>query len=120
MNAHKRITSKVSYPTPQRGLNRGPKMARRHVNKKTAWWGQENAADNKMAKQNGDKQNYCVAGAQSAKNAARTSVLGKNKSQNGNKIELLSQRGKSYQQSWLSGRAQNSQAVDQSSRLKRH
>ena len=23
---------------------------RRHVNKETAWWGQENAADNKMAK----------------------------------------------------------------------
>ena len=33
---------------------------RRHVNKETAWWGQENAADNKMAKQNGDKRNYCA------------------------------------------------------------
>ena len=31
---------------------RGPKMGpRRQVNNKTAWWEQENAADNKMAKQ---------------------------------------------------------------------
>ena len=53
--------SQSELPHAPKGLNRGPKMGpRRHVNKKTAWWGQENAADNKMAKQNGDKRNYCV------------------------------------------------------------
>ena len=46
--------SQNELPHAPKGLNRGPKMGpQRHVNKKTACWGQENAADNKMAKQNG-------------------------------------------------------------------
>ena len=53
--------SQSELPLPKGVEYRGPKMGpRRHVNKKTAWWGQENAADNKMAKQNGDKGNYCA------------------------------------------------------------
>ena len=42
--------SQSELPLPKGVEYRGPKMGpRRHVNKKTAWWGQENAADNKMA-----------------------------------------------------------------------
>ena len=58
--------------------------------KKTAQWGLETAADNKMV----TMQNYC-AGHKVLKNAARMNVSKGNKSQNGNKTELVSQRGKS-------------------------
>ena len=52
--------SQSELPLPKGVEYRGPKMGpQRQVNNKTAWWGQENAADNKMAKQNGDKRNYC-------------------------------------------------------------
>ena len=53
--------SQSELPLPKGVEYRGPKMGpRRQVNNKTAWWGQENAADNKMAKQNGDNRNYCA------------------------------------------------------------
>ena len=66
---------------------------RRHVNKKTAWWGQENAADNKMAKQNGDMRNYC-AGHKVLKNAARTNVLEKINPKMGPKLSYSPKGGK--------------------------
>ena len=48
-----------------------------------------------MAKQNGDKRNYC-AGHKVLKTWQEQVFFRKNKFQNGNKTELLSQRGKSY------------------------
>ena len=53
---------------------------RRHVHKKTAWWGQENAADNKMA------ISEITARGINTKNAARTSVLEKINPKMGTKL----------------------------------
>ena len=65
---------------------------RRQVNNKTAWWGQENAADNKMAKQMAISE--ITAQAQSAKNVARTNVLEKINPKMGTRLSYSPKGGK--------------------------